>query len=137
MTLLQILQLISEIQKESGTAVLLITHDFGVVANMADRVCVMYAGKIVEEGTCEEVFDNPAHPYTRGLLRSLPIPNATGRLASIKGAPPDLSAEQKGCMFADRCDECMRICLREIPVSVTLSGQHVASCWKCYQNRVS
>lgn len=133
---LQILQLISKIRKELGTAVLLITHDFGVVANLADRVCVMYAGKIVEEGTAAEVFQNPEHPYTKGLLKSLPLPKDRGKLASIKGTPPDLSAVHKGCMFAQRCSECMQICLREIPVSVKTSGRHVTSCWKCYEEQL-
>lgn len=132
---MQILQLISKIRNELGTSVLLITHDFGVVANLADRVCVMYAGKIVEEGTAREVFENPVHPYTKGLLNSLPLSKYRGKLASIKGMPPDLTSTQKGCMFAQRCSECMRVCLREIPASVNISNQHTASCWKCYQEQ--
>lgn len=133
---MQILQLISKIRKELGTSVLLITHDFGVVANLADRVCVMYAGKIVEEGPAEEVLQNPAHPYTKGLLNSLPLPKDRGKLAYIKGMPPDLGETQKGCMFAKRCSERMQICLREFPVSVKILDQHVTFCWKCYHEQL-
>lgn len=129
---MQILKLLSKIRKESGTAILLITHDFGVVANLADRVAVMYAGKIVEEGTTKELFENPSHPYTQGLLKSLPLPSGREELVSIQGTPPDLSTKQAGCLFASRCGDCMHICFREVPFEVTLSAHHKASCWKVY-----
>lgn len=132
---LQILKLILKIRNETGMAILLITHDFGVVANLADRVCVMYAGKIVEEGAVAELFEHPVHPYTKGLLKSLAIPKEQGKLLSIKGMPPDLTVVQKGCMFAARCSECMKICLREDPICVKTSNQHMIYCWKTYREQ--
>lgn len=131
---LQILKLLADIKKEKGTAVLLITHDFGVVANLADRVAVMYAGRIVEEGSVEEIFSQPMHPYTKGLLKSMPKPGMTGRLISIPGEPPDLYAPPKGCSFARRCHSCMKICLREEPPVLDLGDRHQASCFLLYQN---
>lgn len=127
---LQILKLIAKIQKETKMSVLLITHDFGVVANIADRVAVMYAGKIVEEGTTMELFSDPVHPYTKGLLKSLPTPGIKGRLYSIPGEPPDLYAPPAGCAFADRCEECMDRCKKENPPLQNRGGGHKASCWK-------
>lgn len=131
---MQILKLISQIRKEEGTAILLITHDFGVVANLADRVAVMYAGKIVEAGKMEEVFHQPGHPYTRGLLKSLPLPEADEALMSIPGSPPDLFAPPKGCSFAKRCSCCMRICLEEESPAIEISEGHTASCWKLHES---
>lgn len=130
---MQILKLISQIRRESGTSILLITHDFGVVANLADRVAVMYAGKIVEEGNVEELFYRPVHPYTIGLLKSLPLPDDKGKLTSIPGTPPDLSKVQIGCPFANRCGDCMRICLREEPETMKIADGHSVSCWKVYE----
>lgn len=131
---LEILKLIHQIRCETGTAMLLITHDFGVVANIADRVAVMYAGKIVEEGDMEELFLKPAHPYTEGLIKSMPLPQGRGKLHSIKGTLPDVTKVQKGCSFAERCSYCMQICLREEPPSVMVGKGHTASCWKLYKD---
>jgi peptide/nickel transport system ATP-binding protein len=102
----QILHLLSDLQREFQTAMLLITHDLGIVARVADKVAVMYAGAIVEEGPCEAVFDRPLHPYTQGLLRCIPIPGETpkgSRLGSIPGVVPNLIGELSGCMFRNRC----------------------------------
>lgn len=131
---LQILKLVKKIRCETGISILLITHDFGVVAKLADRVAVMYAGKIVEEGEVTELFHKPAHPYTAGLLKSLPFPENRGKLNCIKGIPPALNIVQKGCSFASRCDSCMQICLREEPLPSELSKGHTTSCWQVYKN---
>ena len=127
---IQILKLLAQIRKEEGTAILLITHDFGVVANLADRVAVMYGGKIVETGDTMDLFYHPVHPYTKGLLESLPLPKGTGELKSIPGNPPDLYAPPAGCAFAARCSQCMNICLRETPSEMVIAKGHLASCWK-------
>lgn len=129
---IQILKLIAQIRKEEGIAILLITHDFGVVANLADRVAVMYAGKIVETGKTEEVFCHPGHPYTKGLLESLILPDGNKILKSIPGNPPDLYAPPVGCAFAARCSYCMNICLRKEPSEIMLKEGHTASCWKLH-----
>ncbi len=127
----QIMDLLAEIKEETDTAIILITHDLGVVAGMADRVAVMYAGKIVETGAVQDIFYNNAHPYTQALLKSLPTVDATKdqRLVSIPGTPPDLLAPPHGCGFAARCKHCMKICQEEQPPQFTLSEGHVASCW--------
>ncbi|MEE2745685.1 MAG: oligopeptide/dipeptide ABC transporter ATP-binding protein, partial [Pseudomonadota bacterium] len=115
----QTLNLLKSLQKEFNMALILITHDLGVVARMADRVMVMYAGSAVEAGTSEEVFDQPTHPYTQGLLSCIPVPGHTlpdGRLGSIRGIVPALVGDLKGCMFRSRCDFCSEICgLEDIP----------------------
>ena len=127
----QIMDLLAEIKEETNTAIILITHDLGVVAGMADRVAVMYAGKIVETGTVEDIFYHNAHPYTQALLKSLPTVDSDkqDRLVSIAGTPPDLLDPPKGCGFAARCKHCMKICREEQPPEFTLSEGHVASCW--------
>lgn len=127
----QILSLIKELREKTGTACILITHDLGVVANMADRVAVMYAGKIIETGTSDEIFYNPKHPYTWGLLESRPRPDhkKTERLMSIEGTPPDLFAPPQYCAFADRCEYAMKICREREPVNTALSPTHQCSCW--------
>ncbi len=127
----QIMDLLAEIKEETNTAIILITHDLGVVAGMADRVAVMYAGKVVETGTVQDIFYSNAHPYTRALLKSLPSVDATKdqRLVSIPGTPPDLLAPPKGCAFGARCKRCMKICQEEQPPEFTISEGHVASCW--------
>ena len=127
----QIMDLLAEIKEETDTAIILITHDLGVVAGMADRVAVMYAGKIVETGTVEYIFYHNAHPYTQALLKSLPTVDSDkqDRLVSISGTPPDLLDPPKGCGFAARCKHCMKICREEQPPEFTLSEGHVASCW--------
>ena len=127
----QIMDLLAEIKEETNTAIILITHDLGVVAGMADRVAVMYAGKIVETGAVEDIFYHNAHPYTQALLKSLPTVDSdrTERLVSIAGTPPDLLNPPKGCAFAARCKHCMKICQEEQPPEFTVGEGHVASCW--------
>lgn len=127
----QIMDLLAEIKEETDTAIILITHDLGVVAGMADRVAVMYAGKIVETGAVEDIFYRNAHPYTQALLKSLPTVDSdrTERLVSIAGTPPDLLNPPKGCAFAARCKHCMKICQEEQPPEFTVGEGHVASCW--------
>ena len=127
----QIMDLLAEIKEETDTAIILITHDLGVVAGMADRVAVMYAGKIVETGTVEDVFYRNAHPYTQALLKSLPTIDSDkkDRLVSIAGTPPDLLNPPKGCGFAARCKHCMHICKEEQPPEFTVGENHTASCW--------
>ena len=127
----QIMDLLAEIKEETNTAIILITHDLGVVAGMADRVAVMYAGKIVETGAVEDIFYRNAHPYTQALLKSLPTVDADKkeRLVSIAGTPPDLLNPPKGCGFGARCKHCMKICQEEQPPEFTVGEGHVASCW--------
>lgn len=127
----QILDLLSHVRKEFGTAIILITHDLGVVANLADRIAVMYAGKIVEAGTSEMIFKNPSHPYTLALLASMPKHDQTREegLISIPGTPPDLISPPLGCAFASRCSKCMKVCLNNVPPSFMISEGHEAACW--------
>ena len=126
----QILALIKDIQKDSGMSVILITHDLGVIAGYADRVLVMYGGHIMERGTRREIFYTPAHPYTKGLLRSVPDPEKPqARLIPIEGQPPNLLNPPKGCPFVKRCPNAMRICLDHKPDTSTLSDTHKYSCW--------
>lgn len=127
----QIMDLLQEIKDKTNTAIILITHDLGVVASMADRVAVMYAGKIVEIGSTEDIFYRPGHPYTRALLKSLPTTdmNRTERLVSIPGTPPDLLNPPAGCGFASRCANCMKICQTQLPPQFEVGTNHQASCW--------
>lgn len=126
----QILELMQFLQKEIGMAIILITHDLGVVANMCDEVIVMYAGKIAERGTVKEIFYNPRHEYTKGLLKSIPkISNERKKLTPIEGNPVDLLNMPKGCAFSPRCFQCMRICLEELPPELRINEKHLASCW--------
>jgi oligopeptide/dipeptide ABC transporter ATP-binding protein len=126
----QYLELLKEVQRATGVAVILVTHDFGIVAANADRVAVMYAGKIVELGSTLEVFNNPAHPYTRALLRCLPdVELRHRRLVEIGGQPPDLARLPPGCPFAPRCPERQPICEETYPPAVSLGPGHVAHCW--------
>ena len=127
----QILALLHDLQARLGTAVLLITHDLGVVAETCDRVAVMYAGRKVEEGLVTEVFSNPAHPYTVGLLASNPASgrHEGGRLSSIEGAVPALSDMPAGCRFAPRCPLASDRCRAESPPEEALSATHTAACW--------
>jgi len=128
----QILELIAELQAALGTAVVLVTHDLGVVAGTTDRVAVMYAGRIVEEGTTAEVFANPLHPYTRGLLASLPRIDAPprGRLDAIPGLPPDLGHLPSGCPFHPRCGLATDRCRRDRPPVAAVSPTHRAECFE-------
>jgi len=128
----QILELMNGLKAELGTGIILITHDLGVVARMADRIAVMYGGQIVECGSADEIFYDPLHPYTWGLLGSMPstgVRREGKKLIAIPGTPPDLFAPPPGCAFAARCPHCMKICTQTPPEqSVTESG-HYASCW--------
>lgn len=130
----QIMQLMGKIREDTGTAIILITHDLGVVANLADRVAVMYAGKVVEQGTAQDIFYRPSHPYTAALLRSLPTVETSRdeELVSIPGTPPDLFAPPKGCAFASRCQHCMKICKENQPPIFTVGEGHTASCWRLH-----
>lgn len=127
----QILDLMKKIQEERNTSIILITHDLGVVADMADRVAVMYAGQIVERGTVNDVFYAPKHPYTANLLRAVPRLDMqrTETLYSIAGSPPDLYIPPKGCAFYDRCDRAMRICKDHMPQEMYHSDTHASCCW--------
>ena len=127
----QIMDLLSEMKRETNTAIILITHDLGVVAGIADRVAVMYAGKVVEMGTTRQIFYENRHPYTRALLGSLPQTDSSKRepLTSIPGTPPDLLNPPKGCGFAARCKHCMQICREELPPEFTTEDGHKACCW--------
>ncbi|MEK7873629.1 MAG: ABC transporter ATP-binding protein [Chloroflexota bacterium] len=127
----QYLRLLKEIQAESGLAILFITHDFGVVAKMCDRVAVMYAGRIVEMADVRDLFTTPAHPYTEALMRSVPkLEEQVDRLYSIEGQPPAPDRLPPGCPFAPRCPYVMDRCRTEYPPEVTVSVGHTASCWR-------
>lgn len=126
----QILDLLRDIQEETGTAIILITHDLGVVANAADRVAVMYGGKVVETGTVDEIFYQPKHPYTWGLLGSMPkLNDASEKLQSIPGSPPDLKDPPKGCPFAARCPYSMKVCDTHQPAYMKSSETQQTACW--------
>ena len=126
----QILELMQSLQKELGMAIIMITHDLGVVAQMCDEVIVMYAGSICEQGTADEIFYNPRHEYTKGLMRSIPtVDNDDARLEPITGTPIDLLNMPKGCPFAPRCDAAMKICLRERCERMEINENHAAACW--------
>jgi oligopeptide transport system ATP-binding protein len=125
----QILELIKTLKRETGTSVILITHDLGVVAGMTDHVIVMYAGKIFEQARTSELFALPGNPYTKGLLRSVPDPTAEqGKLYQIPGLPPDVAHLKPGCPFAPRCDRVEEICQREFPPFVQLNADHYSLC---------
>jgi len=126
----QILELIQKLQKELGMAVILVTHDLGVIASMCDNIIVMYGGRICERGTASEIFYNPKHEYTKGLLRS--IPRASGvkeKLIPILGTPINILNLPEGCAFCARCDKAMKICLTEKPEEISINENHKASCW--------
>ncbi len=127
----QIIELMKEIQEKTGMAIIFITHNLGVVAEMCDRVSVMYAGKIVEQGNVDDIFYKPKHPYTLGLLRSMPRVDAEEyeRLIPIEGTPVDMLNPPVGCPFGPRCDHCMKICLRMEPPKIDLGNGQMAACW--------
>ena len=126
----QILDLMRDLQKKMGMAIIMITHDLGVVAQMCDEVIVMYAGSICEQGTADEIFYNPCHEYTKGLLRSIPSASNVGeKLEPIHGTPIDLLNMPAGCPFAPRCEAAMKICLRERAERMRINEDHLASCW--------
>ena len=125
----QILELIKKLKQKTGTSVILITHDLGVVAGMTDHVIVMYAGKIFEQAKTKELFARPGNPYTKGLLRSVPDPTAEhGKLYQIPGLPPDVAHLKPGCPFAERCERAEEICRREFPPFVELTSDHHSLC---------
>lgn len=127
----QIIDLMKDLQTKLGTSIILITHDLGVVADIAQKVVVMYAGQIIERGIADEIFYNPQHPYTWSLLKSVPRLDSDKKeeLASIQGTPPDLIAPPKGCPFVTRCKYCMQICMEQMPEATKVSDTHEASCW--------
>ncbi len=128
---LQYLKLLKRLQQESNMAILFITHDFGVVARMCDRVAVMYAGQIVECGPVREVFEHPSHPYTQALIASVPqLSGTTGRLATIDGQPPSMLDLPRGCRFAPRCKYAMPRCRDTYPDSFDVGVAHTADCWR-------
>jgi oligopeptide/dipeptide ABC transporter ATP-binding protein len=130
----QYMELLREIQERFQISIIFITHDFGIVAATAHRVAVMYAGKIVEMGTTEEIFDSPAHPYTEALLRCVPRSDRLeGRLVDIPGQPPDLASLPSGCSFAPRCPKAMDRCWEAYPPEVEVSPGHVTKCWLAVQ----
>ncbi len=127
----QILELMMELRKKLGMSIIMITHDLGVVASMCEKIAVMYAGKIVEYGTTDEIFYEPKHEYTKGLINSIPKLNQKEkeRLVPIEGSPVDLLNPPAGCPFAPRCKSCMKICLRQMPPRTDLSDTHYTQCW--------
>ena len=126
----QILELIQELQQKLGMAVILVTHDLGVIADMCDDIVVMYGGRFCERGTAAEIFYNPKHEYTKGLLRSIPThANMNQRLVPIAGTPINMLNLPKGCAFCPRCESAMKICLEQAPQEMWINDKHLASCW--------
>ncbi len=127
----QILELMMELKDKLGMAIIMITHDLGIVASMCERIAVMYGGRIIEYGTTDDIFYNPKHEYTKGLIKSIPRLDAEEheRLVPIEGTPIDLLNPPKGCPFAPRCESCMKICLREMPPVTTFGDVHYTQCW--------
>ncbi|MDA0263218.1 MAG: ABC transporter ATP-binding protein [Chloroflexi bacterium] len=126
---LQYLRLLKEIQAETGLAIIFITHDFGIVARMCDRVAVMYAGRIVEQADVRDLFNKPLHPYTQALMDSVPKMDRTDRLFAIDGQPPPLWDLPEGCRFAPRCGQARDICLTGYPAVTNHENNHLAACW--------
>lgn len=127
----QILELLRSLQQKMGTSIILITHDLGVVADVADRIIVMYSGKIVEQGNCRDIFYYPHHPYTRALLSAVPRIDSERKkkLTTIAGTPPDLLVPPKGCPFSTRCEHCMNICASKMPPVYQFEEGHTSACW--------
>ena len=126
----QILELMQDLQKKLGMAVILVTHDLGVIADMCDNIIVMYGGRICERGTAREIFYNPKHEYTKGLLRSIPnVNNMKKKLVPIAGTPINMLNLPAGCAFCTRCDAAMKICLSEHPEEMAINENHRAACW--------
>ena len=131
----QILELMQDLQKKMGMAIIIVTHDLGVIASMCDEIMVMYGGRVCERGTADDIFYRPAHEYTKGLLRSIPsTQNMNERLIPIGGTPINMLDLPKGCAFCPRCDSAMKICLREQPEELEVSETHHASCWMNVKN---
>ena len=135
----QILELMKDLQKKTKMGIIFITHNLGVVADICDKVSVMYAGKIVEQGPVDDIFYKPAHPYTMGLLRSMPRVDAESyeRLIPIEGSPVDMLNPPEGCPFAPRCEHCMKICLKKMPPYVEIGENHRSACWLRIQERLN
>ena len=127
----QILELMMELKNKLGMSIIMITHDLGIVASMCEKIAVMYGGRIVEYGTTDEIFYEPKHEYTKGLLRSIPRldDKEHDQLDPIEGTPIDLLNPPKGCPFAPRCNQCMKICLKEMPPVSTFGDVHYTQCW--------
>ena len=128
----QIIELMKDLQKKTDMSIVFITHNLGVVAEICDKVTVMYAGHVMEQGAVNDIFYNPQHPYTRGLLRSMPRLDSESqeRMVPIEGTPVDLLDPPKGCSFGPRCEHCMKICLRNAPPMVEIGDNgHVSACW--------
>ena len=131
----QILELMKTVKERTEMAIIFITHNLAVIAEICDKVSVMYGGHIVEQGSVEDIFYRPEHPYTKGLLRSMPRLDAeqAQRLIPIEGTPINMLDPNPGCPFAPRCESCMRICVRQMPSPVAIDGNHLASCWLLYK----
>lgn len=126
----QILELMQSLQKKLGMAIIMVTHDLGVIADMCDEIIVMYGGRVCERGTAEDIFYRPAHEYTKGLLKSIPSVDKMGeRLVPISGTPINLLNMPKGCAFCPRCENAMKICIEEVPPEMQMPDGHFASCW--------
>ena len=126
----QILELMQSLQKKLGMAIIMVTHDLGVIADMCDEIIVMYGGRVCERGTAEDIFYRPHHEYTKGLLRSIPNVDRIGeKLIPIPGTPINLLNLPKGCAFCPRCEEAMKICIEEQPPEMQMPDGHFASCW--------
>ena len=133
----QILELMKSLQEEFNMAIIMITHDLGVVAQMCDEVIVMYAGSICEQGTADEIFYNPQHEYTKGLMNSIPtVDDEKRKLKPISGTPIDLLNMPEGCPFAPRCEAAMKICTRECPENVKVNDWHRTACWMYIKNEL-
>ena len=131
------LELMQDLQKKLGMAVILVTHDLGVIADMCDNIIVMYGGRICERGTAREIFYNPKHEYTKGLLRSIPnVNNMKKKLVPIAGTPINMLNLPAGCAFCTRCDAAMKICLTEHPDELTINENHKAACWVNIRDRL-
>ena len=135
----QILELMKELQKKNHMGIIFITHNLGVVAEVCDKVSVMYAGKMVEQGPVDDIFYQPGHPYTMGLLRSMPRVDAESyeRLIPIEGTPVDMLNPPEGCPFAPRCEHAMKVCLQKMPPYVELGDNHRAACWLRVQDAIN
>ena len=131
----QILELMQSLQEKLGMAIIMVTHDLGVIASMCDEIIVMYGGRVCERGTADAIFYSPAHEYTKGLLRSIPTKtNSKTRLVPIGGTPINMLNMPKGCAFCPRCDAAMKICLTEKPGEIWVGEDHLASCWMNIKN---
>ena len=126
----QILELMKDLQKKLGMAIILVTHDLGVIASMCDEIIVMYGGRVCERGTADDIFYHPCHEYTKGLLRSIPnVDNMKEKLVPIGGSPINMLAMQKGCAFCPRCENALKVCLDQEPEELQMPDGHYAACW--------